>query len=106
MALAAFPADGIATLVMPSSLAIDTAQDRPRALNEPVGLIPSSFTHRFCAPRRSPERLARISGVIPSPSDTIDADCLTGNTVAYRHILRGPLTIDSRFQFRRALSRS
>jgi hypothetical protein len=29
---------------MPSAFAIDTAMTRPRALNEPVGRRPSSFT--------------------------------------------------------------
>ena len=47
MALAALPAEGMASLRMPSSTAMETAQERPRALNEPVGLRPSSFTHKL-----------------------------------------------------------
>ena len=45
MALAALPAEGIATFRMPSSTHMEMAQESPRALNEPVGFSPSSFTH-------------------------------------------------------------
>ena len=40
MALAALPADGIATFLMPSSTHIETAQERPRALNDAGGIEP------------------------------------------------------------------
>ena len=43
IAPAALPADGIVSLVIPSSLALDTAADKPRALKDAVGLTPSSF---------------------------------------------------------------
>ena len=43
-ALAAFPADGIATSSAPNSSARDTARQRPRSLKLPVGFWPSSFT--------------------------------------------------------------
>ena len=52
---------------------IDTAHDSPRALKEPVGFSPSSFTHSDSAPICDPSRRVRSSGVQPSPSDTIDA---------------------------------
>ena len=71
MALAALPAEGIATFLMPSSTHMETAQESPRALNEPVGFRPSSFTHRSSAPMRAPSRRVRTSGVMPSPSETI-----------------------------------
>src|SRR5438093_1306796 len=51
MALAALPADGIATFLIPSSTAIVTAQESPRALKEPVGFSPSSLIQRSEAPR-------------------------------------------------------
>ncbi len=40
---AALPADGVATLVTPSSRARDSAADIPRALKLPVGFNPSSL---------------------------------------------------------------
>src|ERR1700689_3098270 len=106
MAPAALPAEGIATFLTPSSTHIEIAQDNPRALNDPVGLIPSSFTHTSDAPSREPRRLVWISGVIPSPSETMAAGFETGSTGAYRHILEGPLGIQSRFQLSFAFSKS
>src|SRR5580700_8087076 len=106
MAPAALPADGIATLVIPSSTHIETAQDNPRALNDPVGLMPSSFTHRSCAPRRVPRRLVWISGVMPSPRLTIAAGFETGSTGAYLHMVEGPFAIQSRLQLSRAFFKS
>ena len=47
---AALPAEGTAIFVMPSSRAIEIAAVIPRALKEPVGLRPSSFTQRSAAP--------------------------------------------------------
>src|ERR1700704_347861 len=92
MALAAFPAEGIATFLMPSSTALEIAQDRPRALKEPVGFRPSSLTHRSLAPTRLPRRLVRISGVMPSPNDTMDSG-RGGSMGPYRHMVLGPLAI-------------
>src|SRR5580704_18228789 len=106
MAPAALPADGIATLLIPNSTHIETAQDNPRALNDPVGLIPSSFTHRSGTPSRAPRRLVWISGVMPSPRLTIAAGFETGSAGAYRHMLEGPLARSSRFQLSRAFLRS
>ncbi len=82
IAPAALPADGIATFCTPSSTHIEIAHDNPRALNDPVGLIPSSFTHRSLAPSRAPNRLVLISGVMPSPRLTIAAGFDTGSTGA------------------------
>jgi hypothetical protein len=59
----------------PIASAADTAKDIPRALNDPVGLRASSFTHVPSS--------ALTSGVHPSLSDT-DASSLTGNTAEYR----------------------
>ena len=44
--MSALPADGIARRPRPSSTHMETAQERPRALNDPVGFRPSSFTIR------------------------------------------------------------
>src|SRR5260370_21994628 len=89
MALAAFAAEGMAHFLMPSSMAIEMAQDRPRALNEPVGFRPSSLTHRSDAPMRRPRWRVRISGVIPSPNETMDSG-RGGPIGAYCHMLFGP----------------
>ena len=72
MALAAFPAEGIASLRIPSSTAIDTAQDKPRALNDPVGFRPSSLIQSCSAPILAPRRAARTSGVMPSPNEIME----------------------------------
>src|SRR3954468_3291012 len=85
-ALAALPADGIATLVMPSSLHIEMAHERPRALNDAVGFSPSSLTHSASAPILAPRRQVRSSGVQPSPSVTTDSGA-AGSAGAYRHML-------------------
>ena len=82
MALAALPAEGMATLRMPSSTHIETAQESPRALNEPVGFSPSSFTQSASAPMRAPRRAVRTSGVQPSPSETMDVCRAGGSTGA------------------------
>src|SRR6185437_3491081 len=60
-ALPAFPADGIATFFMASALATLIATEIPRALNEPVGVKPSSLIQTLGNPR------LRRTGVNPSP---------------------------------------
>src|SRR5947208_3567687 len=85
-ALAALPAEGIASRFTPSSRHIEIAQESPRALNDPVGFSPSSLTRRLPAPMRAPVRFAGNSGVIPSPSETIDFWSRTGRAGAYRHM--------------------
>src|ERR1700683_1867132 len=84
MALAALPAEGMATFLMPSSTHMETAQESPRALKEPVGFNPSSFTQSDSAPRRDPKRRVRSRGVQPSPRETMDPS-EGGSTGAYRH---------------------
>src|ERR1051326_5181892 len=83
-ALAAFPAEGMAILRMPSWRAIVIAVVMPRALKEAVGFIPSSLTHRSLAPIAAPRRDARIRGVMPSPRETIDSGRAGGSTGRYR----------------------
>ena len=63
MAPAALPADGIVSRVRPSSLALDTAADRPLALNDPVGFSPSSLMSRSLQPNSAPRRCAWKMGV-------------------------------------------
>jgi hypothetical protein len=72
IALAALPAEGMATFFTPSSTHMETAQESPRALKDPVGFRPSSFTHSDSAPRREPRRRVRSKGVQPSPNETMD----------------------------------
>ena len=76
----AFPADGTASFVAPRYFAIDTAVVIPRALKLCVGFCASSFTQRFVRPTAFPNRVARKSGVPPSPSVTGSASIGNGNT--------------------------
>ena len=62
-----FPAEGRASLRTPSCRAMVTAVAIPRALNDPVGLVDSSLTHRHSTPSARPRKRAGRSGVIPSP---------------------------------------
>src|ERR1039457_1824848 len=105
MALAALPAEGIATFLIPSSTHMETAQERPRALNDAVGLSPSSFTQSCSAPMRAPSRRVRTSGVQPSPSETTLASA-GGSTGAYRHMFAGPPATSRRGQRCRMTARS
>ena len=74
----ALPADGMVNPVAPSSTAFDTAADSPRALNEAVGLTPSSLISRLEQPSRAPRRSARAIGVNPSPRLITPAGLRTG----------------------------
>src|ERR1022692_173218 len=105
MALAALPADGIATFRMPSSTHMETAHASPRALNEAVGLSPSSFTQSCSAPMRAPSRFVRTSGVQPSPRVTTLASA-GGSPGAYRHGCAGPPATSRRGQRCRMTARS
>ena len=107
MAPPALPAVGMASEAMPSSTARDTAMHRPRALNEPVGLSPSSLSWRLLSPTRLPMRGAASSGVPPSPSSRRNRGSRTGRMSAYRH--RPPcrsLSPAPPFQLAAAASRS
>src|SRR5262249_46837540 len=104
-ALAAFPADGMATLEIPNSRHIEMAQESPRALNEAVGFNPSSFTHSASAPSAAPRRQVRISGVQPSPRETMLLSA-AGRMGAYRHMLAVPLATERRGQRWRSVFRS
>ncbi len=74
-----------------------TAADNPRALNDPVGLMPSSLMYTPAV-----RRLSSI-GVNPSPSVTGSA---SGSTAAYRHMLAGFPASDSRVNVFFSSSRS
>src|SRR5262249_22917690 len=68
----------------PDSTAFEIAIVIPRSLKEPVGLAPSNFRYRsmpgaiFFA-----SLLARISGVLPSPSVMIGVRSVTGRNFRY-----------------------
>ena len=66
------------TASAPSRSAADTAHVIPRSLNEPVGFAPSNFSHTS-APTRSDSRVAGISGVEPSSSDTTGSPSANGS---------------------------
>jgi len=82
VALPAFPAEGSATAVIPSSFARLTAMHSPRALNDAVGFCPSSFTQQRATPIRDASRGASIMGVHPSPRRTALAGSRTGRSSA------------------------
>ena len=58
IAPAALPAEGIVSRRIPSSFALDTAAPSPRALNDPVGFIPSSLICKSEQPISAPNRSA------------------------------------------------
>ena len=62
---AVFPVDAQITPVAPAATARDTATVIPRSLNEPVGFMLSSFSHRS-TPSSSESTSACMSGVDPS----------------------------------------
>ena len=69
---------GIESDLAPSSYARDTASASPRALNDPVGLFPSSFMKRFWNSTSRARPFARMSGVHPSPRVTTNRGSWTG----------------------------
>ena len=72
IAPAALPADGTATFLTPSSLAIEIAAVIPRALKLCVGFWPSSLMRRFSLIGSAAARRSTLkSGVQPSPRDTV-----------------------------------
>ena len=78
----ALPAVGIATFWMPSSRHIDTAQESPRALNEPVGLTPSSFSQRLSHSTRSAEAVQPVQRRPAFLSETMFSARRTGSSGA------------------------
>ena len=68
IAPAAFPAEGMISWVNPTSLALETAAAKPRALKVPVGFNPSSLMYKLGIPRDAPNREACSRGVPPSPN--------------------------------------
>src|SRR5713101_234292 len=85
----ALPAEGMAIDDTPNSSALDTAADSPRALNEPVGLTPSSLINSRLQPTRAPSLGAGSRGVSPSPKVTMKRGSRTGISSRHRHIPRG-----------------
>ena len=69
-AIPALPAVGTTNWFAPAPTARVIAAASPRALNDPVGLVLSSFTQSCWNPWRAPRRAAASSGVPPSPSVT------------------------------------
>ena len=82
----AFPAVGVTNPGTPRALARVTAALIPRALNDAVGLSPSSFTHSRATPVSPASAGASCIGVSPSPSDTGISLARSGSTGAYRHM--------------------
>ena len=65
---------------MPSALPIDTAMTNPRALKEPVGSRPSSFTRISPLPNLLAILGSATSGVIASPRLTMSCARRTGSS--------------------------
>ncbi|MDB5876350.1 MAG: associated domain protein, partial [Ramlibacter sp.] len=82
----AFPAVGVTNPGTPSARARVTAALIPRALNEAVGLSPSSFTHSRATPISRASAGASCIGVSPSPSETGASSASSGSTGEYRHM--------------------
>src|SRR5688572_809629 len=70
------------TAFAPCSIARETATVMPRSLNEPVGFMPSNFTHTSAPVRRDSEGAGR-SGVPPSPRVTTVEASVTPRRSAY-----------------------
>ena len=76
------PVDAQMTAFAPCSIARETATVMPRSLNEPVGFMPSNFTHTS-APVRRDSAGAGSSGVPPSPRVTTVEASVTPRRSAY-----------------------
>ncbi len=84
-ATAALPALGTKNRRRPSSVARETATAIPRALNDPVGNPPSSFSATSTPAASGTSRSGRM-GVEPSPSVTIASERRTGRSSRNRQI--------------------
>src|SRR5687767_12596558 len=82
----ALPAVGTTRPGTPSAFARVTAALIPRALNDPVGLRPSSLTHTARTPSARASDSAGRSGVAPSPNVMGDSSGANGIQAAYRHM--------------------
>src|SRR4051812_6727197 len=80
----AFPAVGATSPGTPSAFARVTAALMPRALNDAVGLRPSSLIQSLATPMERAREGASSSGVMPSPSDTGVSAASIGSTARYR----------------------
>src|SRR3954471_3035783 len=87
IAFAALPADGTDSVDAFRCHARVTAAERPRALNEFVGLSDSSLTYRRSSPIDVPSRFAWTSGVQPSPRVSGCSPSKSGINSRYRHIV-------------------
>jgi hypothetical protein len=106
MAAPALPLVGMAARRTPNELAIETARHKPRALNEPVGSRPSSFTSGAVNPARRSLWVSSMSGVSISPRVTMCAASGTGSSSRQRHRPGGRASITLRDTSRRSASRS
>ena len=79
------PVEAQVTVSMPSSRALVTPTVMPLSLNDPVGLVPSNLTHRFCRPSSSSSLRHLRSCVPPSLSDTALEMSSTGIASRYLH---------------------
>src|ERR1041385_9165588 len=69
MAAPALPAVGIMQAFIPASRALEIAMQRPLALKDPVGFMPSSFIQTEERSVSLPRRVLEITGVKPSPKE-------------------------------------
>src|SRR5918999_501824 len=75
---AALPVDITVAVVKPNSFALEMPTLLLRSLSDPVGRTVSFFKYSFASPALSPRRRAGISGVQPSPSETMQERSSTG----------------------------
>src|SRR5687767_6027343 len=88
---AALPVDITVAVVKPSSFALEIPTLLLRSFSDPVGRTVSFFKYRLVSSTRSPRPRALISGVLPSPSETIQDRSSTGKKSNQRQILRSRL---------------
>src|SRR3954470_2160946 len=82
----ALPAVGATSPGTPIAFARVTAALMPRALNDAVGLSPSSLIQSAFTPMAAANFGAAMIGVPPSPSETGSSLSRSGRTAAYRHM--------------------
>src|ERR671914_1228457 len=88
---AALPVDITVAVAKPNSFALEIPTLLLRSFNDPVGRTVSFFRYRLAIPACSPRRRALISGVLPSPSETMQDRSSTGKKSNQRQILRSRL---------------
>ncbi len=100
-AFARLPVDAADSTAKPIALAAEAATATTRSLNECVGFPLSSFTHNERIPSSAASFSAGTRRVMPTWRSTSGA---AGSSPPYRHMVRGPASIEARVTRRIAAS--